>query len=148
MYKDILTQKKFPETALQRFSENCSKFTGEHPRRSVISINMQINFIEIALWHGYSPVNLLHILRTPFLMNFSGGLLLYFRNSVNLLLLWLKLFKNLFPKKKKDVYVRVCFCVFFGCLYIMFMGVYAWFKALELFLITLYKIHVVGLISG
>ena len=108
MYKDILTQKKFPETALQRFSENCSKFTGEHPRRSVISINMQINFIEIALWHGYSPVNLLHILRTPFLKNFSGGLLLYFRNSVNLLLLWLKLFKNLFPKKKRCL----CSCLF------------------------------------
>ena len=75
MYKDILTQKKFPETALQRFSENCSKFTGEHPRRSVISINMQINFIEIALWHGYSPVNLLHIFRIPFPKNTSGGLL-------------------------------------------------------------------------
>ena len=143
MYKDILTQKKFPEAALQRFSENCSKFTGEHPCRSVISINMQINFIEIALWHGYSSVNLLHILRTPFLKNFSGGLLLYFRNSVNLLL-----FKNLCPKKKK-MFMFVFFSVFvFGCLYIMFMGVYAWFKALELFLITLYKIHVVGLISG
>ena len=25
------------------------------------------NFIEIALWHGCSPVNLLHIFRTPFL---------------------------------------------------------------------------------
>ena len=24
------------------------------------------NFIEIALWHGRSPVNLLHIFRTPF----------------------------------------------------------------------------------
>ena len=36
----------------------------------------QCNFIEIALWHGCSPVNLLHIFRTPFLKNSSGGLLL------------------------------------------------------------------------
>ena len=26
----------------------------------------QSNFIEIAFWHGCSPVNLLHIFRTPF----------------------------------------------------------------------------------
>ena len=34
------------------------------------------NFIEIALRHGYSPVNLLHIFRTPCLKNTSGWLLL------------------------------------------------------------------------
>ena len=34
------------------------------------------NFVEIALRHGCSPVNLLHILRTPFIKNTSGGLLL------------------------------------------------------------------------
>ena len=34
------------------------------------------NFIEIVLWHGCSPVNLLHIFRTPFSKNTSGGLLL------------------------------------------------------------------------
>ena len=34
------------------------------------------NFIEIVLWHGCSPVNLLHIFRTPFPKNTSGGLLL------------------------------------------------------------------------
>ena len=33
------------------------------------------NFIEIALQHGYSPVNLLHVFRTPFLKNTSRGLL-------------------------------------------------------------------------
>ena len=33
----------------------CSKFTGEHQC-----------FIEIAFWHECSPVNLLHIFRTPF----------------------------------------------------------------------------------
>ena len=34
--------------------------------------------IEITLWHACSPVNLLHIFRTPFPKNNSGGLLLYF----------------------------------------------------------------------
>ena len=32
------------------------------------------NFIEITLWQGCSPVNLLHIFKTPFLKNNSGGL--------------------------------------------------------------------------
>ena len=54
----------------------CSKFTGEHPCRSVISIKSQSNFIEITFWHGYPPVNLQHIFRTPFLKNYLGGLLL------------------------------------------------------------------------
>ena len=44
----------------------CSKFTGEHPCRSVISIKLLCNFIEITLRHGCSPVNLLHIFRTSF----------------------------------------------------------------------------------
>ena len=34
------------------------------------------DFIEIAVRYGSSPVNLLHIFRTPFLKNTSGGLLL------------------------------------------------------------------------
>ena len=46
----------------------CSKLT--------ISIKLQSNFIEMALWHGCSPVNLLHIFRTPFSRNTSGLLLL------------------------------------------------------------------------
>ena len=53
----------------------CSKFTGEHPYRSPISIKLLFNFIEIALQHGCSPVNLLHIFRTPFLRSTSGRLL-------------------------------------------------------------------------
>ena len=47
----------------------CSKSTGEHPCRSEI-------FIEIALWHGRSPVNLQHITRMPFLKKTSERLLL------------------------------------------------------------------------
>ena len=54
----------------------CCKFTGEHPCRSVISIKLPFNVIEIPPRHGCSPVNLLHISRTPFLKNTSGWLLL------------------------------------------------------------------------
>ena len=54
----------------------CSKYTGEHPCRSVISIKLLCNFIEITLRHGCSPVNLPHVFRTPFLKNTSGWLLL------------------------------------------------------------------------
>ena len=46
-----------------------SKFTGEHPCRSAISIRLQINFIEITLRHGWSPVNLLHF----FIDNMNNG---------------------------------------------------------------------------
>ena len=56
----------------------CSKITGEHPCQSMISIKLLCSFIEIALWHGCSSVNLLHISRTPFLKNTYGGLLLSF----------------------------------------------------------------------
>ena len=54
----------------------CSKFIGEHPCRSAISIKLQSNFIKITLRHECSPVSLLHIFRTPFPKNTSGRLLL------------------------------------------------------------------------
>ena len=54
----------------------CSKFAGKHPCRSVISIKLQSKFIEITLRCGCSPVNLLHIFRTPFPKNISERLLL------------------------------------------------------------------------
>ena len=38
----------------------------------------QSNFIQITLQHGCSAVNLLHIFRTPFAKNTSGGLLLFY----------------------------------------------------------------------
>ena len=59
----------------------CSKFTGEHTCRSVISIKLQSNFIEITLRHGCSPVNLLHIFRTPFSRNNSRQLFLLFSDT-------------------------------------------------------------------
>ena len=56
-----------PEVLLGKsFLEMCSKFTGEHPCWSVISIKLLFNFFEIAFRHDCSPVNLLHIFRTPF----------------------------------------------------------------------------------
>ena len=54
----------------------CSKYTGEHPCRSTISIKLLCNFIEIALQYGCSPINLLYIFRTPFFRNTSERLLL------------------------------------------------------------------------
>ena len=44
---------------------------------------LQRNFIEIALWHGCSPVNLLHIFRAPFSKNTSGRRLLHILQIVN-----------------------------------------------------------------
>ena len=37
--------------------EICSKFTGEHPCRRVISTKFQSNFIEITLRHECFPLN-------------------------------------------------------------------------------------------
>ena len=63
----------------------CSKFTGEHPYRSPISMKLPSNFIEIALRNGCSPVNLLHIFRKAFPNDISGWLLLLnvIESSVN-----------------------------------------------------------------
>ena len=52
----------------------CSKFTGEHSCWSAISIKLLSNFIKIAIRHECSPVNLMHIFRTPFYKNSCGGL--------------------------------------------------------------------------
>ena len=61
-------QKQPPEVSLGKdVLKPCGKFTGEHRCRSAISIKLQRNFVEITLWHESSPVNLLHIFRTPFL---------------------------------------------------------------------------------
>ena len=56
----------------------CSKFTGKHPWK------LQSNFIEITLRYGCSPVNLLHILRTPFSRSTSGRLLLLVHDFLTL----------------------------------------------------------------
>ena len=51
----------------KRCSENIQQIYRKQPCRSLISIRMLCNFIEITLRHRLSPVNLQHIFRTPFL---------------------------------------------------------------------------------
>ena len=58
------------------FLKICSKFTGEHPCRSVISIKLLCYFIESALRNVCSSGNLLNIVRAPLHKNTSKGLLL------------------------------------------------------------------------
>ena len=71
------TKNSRPEVVLGKgVLKICSKFTGEHPCRTAISIKLKSNFIEITLWPGYYSANLLHIFRTPFLKNIPGRLLL------------------------------------------------------------------------
>ena len=66
-----------PEVFLEKdVLKICSKLTGEDPCRSVISKSCYSNFIEITLWCGCSPVIFMHIFKTPFLKNTSGGMLL------------------------------------------------------------------------
>ena len=78
MQKKATTARRSPEVFLGKIVlKICSKFTGEHPCRSMISIKLQSNFIEITLRHGCSSVNLLHIFRSPFYRNTYGGMLLY-----------------------------------------------------------------------
>ena len=47
------------------------------PKYYFNKVALQSNFIEITLWHGCSPVNLLYIFRKHFNKNASGGLLLW-----------------------------------------------------------------------
>ena len=54
----------------------CSQLTGENHCQSVISTKLESNFIEVTLRYECSPVNLLHIFRTPYFKNTFGWLLL------------------------------------------------------------------------
>ena len=88
-----------------------SKFTGEHPCQSAISIKLLCNFIEIALRHGCSPVNLLYIFRTPFPRNISGWLLLEYV-CIRSVALNLELLPNL---------LRFCTEIYLAIIYYFFM---------------------------
>ena len=53
----------------------CSKFTKEHPSKSLISIKLSSVYMEITIRHRCSPVNLLYIsehlfIRTPYFFSF------------------------------------------------------------------------------
>ena len=83
IYTDVFYRSSHPEVSLRKsVLKICSEFPGEHPCRSVISIKLHCNFIEIALWLGCSPVNLLHIFRIPFPRNTFGWLLLIILLSI------------------------------------------------------------------
>ena len=73
----------------------CSKFIGEHPCRSVISLRLY-SFIGIRFRHGCSPLNLLHIFRTPLYKNPSEVLLLPMGYSGPCQISMMKLFAKMF----------------------------------------------------
>ena len=58
-------------------SENMQQFYSRTRMPKCDFNEVVYNFIEITLRHGCSPVNVLHIFRTHFPRNTSGGLLLY-----------------------------------------------------------------------
>ena len=65
----------------KRYSENKQQILQENTHcRIMILIKLLCTFIEITLWHGCSPVNLVYICRTPSPKNTSGWLLLVFWN--------------------------------------------------------------------
>ena len=67
-------------TSLHQWPPKIAFWNITYKRQSTLWREMQkqpsSNFIEISLRHGCSPVNLLHIFRTPFPKNTSGRLLL------------------------------------------------------------------------
>ena len=87
----IVLKQPHPEVFLRKgVLKICGKFIGEHPCPSLISIKLQSNFIEITLRHGCFPVNLLHIVRTPYPRNTFGWLLILI--VVFILMLYWKIF--------------------------------------------------------
>ena len=75
-YSSTYVQKR-PSTFLWKGVLKISgKYTTEHSCRSLISINLQSNFIETTFRHGCSPVNLQHIFSSHFPRYTSGGLFL------------------------------------------------------------------------
>ena len=86
LYHEVMITRSSPSMVflLKGVLKICSKFTGEHPCRSAISIKSLCSFIEITLRHGCSRVNLLHIFETPFSKNTSRRLLLNFKKLVRL----------------------------------------------------------------
>ena len=75
-------QKKPPRGVLKkRCSESMQQIYRRTPMPKCDFNKIVSNFIEIILRHGSSPVNLLHIFRTPFSSNTSGWLPLKVANQ-------------------------------------------------------------------
>ena len=66
----------FKGVLIKRCSENMQQIYRTTPMPKCDFNKVAKNFIEIILWQGCSPANLLHIFRTTFSKNASGGLLL------------------------------------------------------------------------
>ena len=93
-----------PEVFLREVAlKICSKFTGEYPCRSEISIKLLCKFIKIVLRHGSSSVSLLHIFRIPFPKNTSRRLFLQLEAAV-------------FYKKTQVFLQKSCFEIFWEIL--------------------------------
>ena len=76
-YEDLPSQLSI-DVFIKRCSENMQQiYRRTHLCQFLISIKLRGKFIEIAIRHGCSSVNLLHIFRTPFPTNTYGGLLLF-----------------------------------------------------------------------
>ena len=67
----------------QLFIQEISKFIyrNSHPEVLLRKGVLKSNFIEITLWHGCSPLNLLHILRAIFLRTALKGCFFIYNNT-------------------------------------------------------------------
>ena len=74
----------------KRCSENMQQIYKRTPIPKCGFNEVASNFIKIALWDVCSPVNLLHIFRTVFPKNISGGLQLKQKNILKSSLLFQK----------------------------------------------------------
>ena len=76
----VHSQKQPPGGVLQKsVLKNFSKFTGKYLRRSLFFNKVQAcNFTKKSLRHRFLPVSFLKFLRTPFLKEYLGWLLLHF----------------------------------------------------------------------
>ena len=72
--RKFVQKQPFKGVLRKRCSENMHQI---YSRTPMLKCDLLCNFIEIALRHGCYPVNFLHIFRTPFSKNTSGGLLLF-----------------------------------------------------------------------
>ena len=118
--------------AVQGVLKICIRFTGEHPCRSAISIKLHSSIIEMVLRHGCSPVNLLHIFRTPFRRNTSGWLLLnqYRLRNVYYLRSWEKTFHKFLQNKNQEMETRSSmlalqeiYATYWFCLKVTFLSI-------------------------
>ena len=79
-------QQSHRKTSMPKFDKkvflNYAADLQENTHAKVILIKLLSNFIDITLWHGCSPVNLLHVFRTPFYENTCKKLLLIVKLSL------------------------------------------------------------------